>query len=181
MQGGFVISDIVFGCDNSTYKPSPVQELSLLTQFSGITTLQSLVSEKQCKGTWAITVLSMRIDNLTHNPSPSTYLPINWVLGTCNTCVRLQTTPESQVLASQLIIRWCFVCLFLFLFVFCFVFLVLLFLVIWFVCLFCFILLSFYSSYFTFFVVVIFWFVSWFPFMSVICFIVSLVIFSNCS
>ena len=101
--------------------PHTVQEFSLLTQFSGITTLQSLVSEKQCKGTWAITVLSMRIDDLTHNPSPSTYLPINWVLGTCNTCVRLQTTPESQVLASQLIIRWCFVCLFLFLFV-CFLF-----------------------------------------------------------
>ena len=50
LQGGFVISDIVFGCDNPTYNPSPVRELSLLTQFSGITTLQSLVSEKQCKG-----------------------------------------------------------------------------------------------------------------------------------
>ena len=50
MIGGFVISDIVFGCDNPTYNPSPVQELSLLNQFSGITTLQSLVLEKQCKG-----------------------------------------------------------------------------------------------------------------------------------
>ena len=50
LQGGFVISDIVFGCDDPTYNPSPVRELSLLTQFSGITTLQSLVSEKQCKG-----------------------------------------------------------------------------------------------------------------------------------
>ena len=35
--------------DDPTYNPSPVQELSLLTQFSSITTLQSLVSEKQCK------------------------------------------------------------------------------------------------------------------------------------
>ena len=50
LQGGFVISDIVFGCDDPTYNPSPVRELSLLTQFSGITTLQSLVLEKQCKG-----------------------------------------------------------------------------------------------------------------------------------
>ena len=30
-QGGFVISDIVFGCDDPTYNPSPVWELSLLT------------------------------------------------------------------------------------------------------------------------------------------------------
>ena len=50
LQGGFVVLDIVFGYDNPTYNPSPVWELSLLTQFSGITTLQSLVSEKQCKG-----------------------------------------------------------------------------------------------------------------------------------
>ena len=50
LQGGFVISDIAFGCDNPTYNPSPVRELSSLTQFSGFTTLQSLVSEKQCKG-----------------------------------------------------------------------------------------------------------------------------------
>ena len=68
LQRGFVISDKVFGCDDPTYNPSPVRELSLLTQFSDITTLQSLVSEKQCKGAGSITVLSMRIDNLTNNP-----------------------------------------------------------------------------------------------------------------
>ena len=34
LQGGFVISDIVFGCGDPTYNLSPVQELSLLTQFS---------------------------------------------------------------------------------------------------------------------------------------------------
>ena len=50
---------------------NPVRELSLLTQFSGITTLQSLVSEKQWKGAWPSMVLSMRSDNLTYNPSPS--------------------------------------------------------------------------------------------------------------
>ena len=71
LQGGFVISDIVFGCDNPTYNPSPVQELSLLTQFSGFTTLQSLVSEKHCKGAWSSMVLSMRSDGFTYNPSPS--------------------------------------------------------------------------------------------------------------
>ena len=42
LQVGFVSSDIAFGCDDPTYNPSPVRELSLLTQFSGITTLQSL-------------------------------------------------------------------------------------------------------------------------------------------
>ena len=34
LQGGFVISDIVFGSGDPTYNPRPVQELSLLTQFS---------------------------------------------------------------------------------------------------------------------------------------------------
>ena len=72
-NGGFVILGIVFGCDNPAYNPSPVQEFSLLTQFSGITTLQSLVLQKQFKGAWPIMVLPMRIDNLTHNPSPSSY------------------------------------------------------------------------------------------------------------
>ena len=49
-MGFFVNSDIVFGFDNPTYNSSPVRELSLVTQFSGITTLQSLILEKQCKG-----------------------------------------------------------------------------------------------------------------------------------
>ena len=71
LQGGFVISDIVFGCDNPTYNPSPVGELSLLTQFPGFTTLQSLVSEKHCKGARSNRVLSMRSGDLTYNPSPS--------------------------------------------------------------------------------------------------------------
>ena len=71
LQGGFVISDIVFGCDDPTYNPSPVRELSLLTQFSGFTTLQSLVSEKQCKWAWSTMILSMRSNDLTYNLSPS--------------------------------------------------------------------------------------------------------------
>ena len=50
IQGGFVNSDIVFGCDDPTHKPSSVQILSLLTQFSGLTTLQSLVSGKPLQG-----------------------------------------------------------------------------------------------------------------------------------
>ena len=33
LEGGFVISDIVFGCDDPTYNPSPVRELSLHTHF----------------------------------------------------------------------------------------------------------------------------------------------------
>ena len=50
LQGGFVISDKVFGCDDPTYNRSPVWELSLLTQFSGITTLQSLVLGSNARG-----------------------------------------------------------------------------------------------------------------------------------
>ena len=36
--------------DNRTYNASAVQELSLLTKFLSIKTLQLIVSEKQCKG-----------------------------------------------------------------------------------------------------------------------------------
>ena len=71
LQGGFVISDIIFACDDPTYDPDPVWELSLLSQFSRITTLQSFVLEKQCKRTWPSTILPMTSDNLTYNPSPS--------------------------------------------------------------------------------------------------------------
>ena len=49
LQVGLFISDIAFGCDDLTYNPSLVQELSLLTQVSSITNLQPFVSEKQCK------------------------------------------------------------------------------------------------------------------------------------
>ena len=45
LQGVFVIPDIAFGCDGTTYNSSCVQELSLLTQVSGITTLQSLAMQ----------------------------------------------------------------------------------------------------------------------------------------
>ena len=45
--------------------------LRLFIQFSGITILQSLVSEKKCKGAWPSVVLSMTSDGLTYNPSPS--------------------------------------------------------------------------------------------------------------
>ena len=71
LQAAFVISDMVFGCDDPTYNPSPVWELSLHTKFSGFTTGQSLVSEKHCKGAQSNMVLSMRSDDLTYNPSPS--------------------------------------------------------------------------------------------------------------
>ena len=70
LQGGFVIPDIVFGCDDPTYNPSPVREFSFLTQFSGFITLQSLVSKKHCKGARSSMVLSMRSDDLAYNHSP---------------------------------------------------------------------------------------------------------------
>ena len=50
MQGGFANSDTVFGCDNLTHNPSSVQILSLVTQFSGLTTLQSLVLGEALQG-----------------------------------------------------------------------------------------------------------------------------------
>ena len=46
LQGGYVILDIVFGCDYPIYNLNPVWELSFLTQFSGITRLPSLVLGK---------------------------------------------------------------------------------------------------------------------------------------
>ena len=70
LQGGFVISDIDFGCDSPTRNLSPVRELNLLIQFSGITILQCLVSEKQWKKVWPSMVFP-RSDNLTYSPSPS--------------------------------------------------------------------------------------------------------------
>ena len=61
MQGGLVISYIVFGCHDLTYNPSLVQELSLLTQVSSITTpavlcfreeMQNFVSEELDQQPW---------------------------------------------------------------------------------------------------------------------------------
>ena len=50
MQGRFVNSDMVVGCDDPTHNPSSVRILSLLTQFSGLTSLQSLVSGERLQG-----------------------------------------------------------------------------------------------------------------------------------
>ena len=50
LQRGFAILDIVFGHGNLTYNPSSIQKLSLLIQFSVITTLQSLVLEQNGRG-----------------------------------------------------------------------------------------------------------------------------------
>ena len=66
MQGGFANSDTVFGCDNLTHNPSSVQILSLVTQFSGLTTLQSLVLEA-LQGAWPNLVLSLTTEDLTYN------------------------------------------------------------------------------------------------------------------
>ena len=60
LQGGFVISDFVFGCGDPTYNPSPVMEFRLFTQCSVITILKYLVSEMQWKMAWPIIVVSMK-------------------------------------------------------------------------------------------------------------------------
>ena len=49
-QGGFVNLEIVYGCDDRTYKSSSVWALCLLTQFLGLTTLQSLVAREALQG-----------------------------------------------------------------------------------------------------------------------------------
>ena len=69
MQGSFVNSDIVFGCDHPTHNPSSVRILSLLSQFSGLTSLQPLVSGETLQGGLIKVGLSFRSDNLTYNPS----------------------------------------------------------------------------------------------------------------
>ena len=43
MHGGFVISDIVFGCDKSICNPSSVWILGMLTEISSLTALWLLV------------------------------------------------------------------------------------------------------------------------------------------
>ena len=105
------------------------------------------------------------------------------MLGACNTCVRLQ----SRVTNSGITVSRYFFCLFVFVcFVFCFFGIVVFSYLVCLFVLFYFLNILFYSIYFTFAVVVVVvagffgLFVSWFPFMSLMCFIVSLLIFSNC-
>ena len=50
MLGGFVNSDIVFECEDPSNKPSSVWILSLVTQFSVLTILQSLISREALQG-----------------------------------------------------------------------------------------------------------------------------------
>ena len=50
LQDGFVNLHIVFGCDKPTYNPSSVWKLILLTQFSGLTILLSLVTRGGLQG-----------------------------------------------------------------------------------------------------------------------------------
>ena len=50
MQRGFINSDIAFGCEDPTNNPSSIWISSLPNQFSGLTTLQSLVSGEALQG-----------------------------------------------------------------------------------------------------------------------------------
>ena len=72
LQGGFAISDNVFGWNEPLYNPSPVLELSLLTQFSFRLYNAAVLSFGEAlQGARSSMVLSMRSDNLTYNPSLS--------------------------------------------------------------------------------------------------------------
>ena len=71
-RGFLSLQTLSLGVTTPHITPDILRELSLLTQFSGFTTLQSKVSEKHCKGARSSMILSMRSDNnLTYNPSPS--------------------------------------------------------------------------------------------------------------
>ena len=117
LQWSFVISDKVFGCDDPTYNPSPVRELSLVTQFSGITILQSLVLRSNARGldqAW-----SCLWEATTSHITP--VLPtLNCGKTECNTRVRLQ----SRVTSSGATVKsgW-FSLLLLIFFLFCFIYL----------------------------------------------------------
>ena len=50
MQGSFDNLDIVFGSDTTTNNSSSLWILNLYTQFSGLTTLQTLVTRETLQG-----------------------------------------------------------------------------------------------------------------------------------
>ena len=165
LQGIFVVSDKVFGCDNPTYNPSPVRELNLLTQFSGITTLQSLVLRSNARGldqAW-----SCLWEATTSYITP--VLPtLNCGKTECNTRVRLQ----SRVTSSGATVKsgWFFLLL-LILFLFCFIYLFIYLFIYYFLsftCLFCLFLFCgcWFCSYFllTYFFVCVCVLLSWFLF-----------------
>ena len=72
LQGGFVISEIVFGCDNPTYNPSFFMGVKIAHSIFRHYNPAVLNFGEVMQG--ALTkhmVLSMKIDKLTYNPSPS--------------------------------------------------------------------------------------------------------------
>ena len=62
MQEGFESFDLFFGCDNPTCNPSFVRELSLLTQFSGISILHSWIAIEALQWARPKVLLSLRND-----------------------------------------------------------------------------------------------------------------------
>ena len=72
---------------------------------------EEAISEKQCKGAWPSMILSVRSDDLTHNPSPSSYLTVVR-LSVRSLGVRLQ----SRVTSSDATVKsWMCVCFLFFL------------------------------------------------------------------
>ena len=72
LQGGFVISEIVFGCDNPTYNPSFFMGVKIAHSIFRHYNPAVLNFGEVMQG--ALTkhmVLSMKIDKLTYNPCPS--------------------------------------------------------------------------------------------------------------
>ena len=172
LQGCFVISGKVFGCDNPTYNPSPVRELNFLTQFSGITTLQSLVLRSNARGldqAW-----SCLWEATTSHITP--VLPtLNCGKTECNTLVRLQ----SRVTSSGATVKsgWFFLLLLIF-FLFCFIYLFIYYFLS-FACLFC--LFLFRGCWFCFYFLLTYFFVCVCVLLSWFLFFFSFFVYFTCS
>ena len=68
VQGGFVFLNIVFGCDDPTYYPSPGRGIEFAHSiFRYLRPCNSLVVMRR----------SLRIDDFTYNPSESTVLRLS--------------------------------------------------------------------------------------------------------
>ena len=70
LQGGFLISEVFFGCDNLTYNPSPVWIEAVSSIFRHYSPAVLSLGEEMQGGLPSV-VLSMTSDGLTYNPSLS--------------------------------------------------------------------------------------------------------------
>ena len=107
LQGTFVISDIVFGYDHPTYSPFSIRKLSVLTQFSGITTLPAVLSfgeamygKQAWSCLWGMVDLTLTLVHSTFNCGKAVCFTLVTKVYACS--------PETQVLVPWVIVRYFF-------------------------------------------------------------------------